>query len=277
MHVFVLDLRSADVDGAVVPARLTSATPTMDVLQQCQEVVFLVHGFNVDRSSGSAALQKMAALLPAIGDGAAVAVLWPGDSKLGPISYPFETNNADDSAVELAKFINDNLPQRPKISLIAHSLGSRVVMQTVQQLKTMGVAVDQVCLMAAAIDNDSLTSDYRGPTQYASRVAVLYSPCDNVLKAAYPAGNVLSAFLHWTATSNAALGFTGPKGASGPDGSTPSDVQGTGIPTGDKVDHGDYVPNAAGPTSDKQLAAARYANLVLTGTAQLNYLLVTGQ
>src|SRR5271169_1507157 len=134
MFVFILDLRSADVDGAVVPARLTLATPTMDILQQCQEVVFLVHGFNVSRSDGAAELQNLAQLLPAVGDGAVVAVLWPGDSAIGPLSYPFETNKADDSAVELAKFINDNLPQRPSISLVAHSLGSRVVMQTVQQL-----------------------------------------------------------------------------------------------------------------------------------------------
>jgi len=272
MLLFVLDLRSADVDGAVVPARLTLATPTMDALQQCQEVVFLVHGFNVSRSAGSAELQKLGRLLPAVGAGAIVAVLWPGDSTLGPLCYPFETNKADDSAVELAKFINDNLPKRPKISLVAHSLGARVVIQTVQQLKIIGATVDQVCLMAAAIDNDSLASmaEYRGAAEYASRVAVLYSPCDNVLKFAYPAGNLLSAFLHWTATSDAALGFTGPRPMSA-DAGIPSEVQATGIPSSAKVDHSDYIPNAVGPPSDKQLAAARYANSVLSGTALLNY------
>jgi hypothetical protein len=272
MRIFVLDLRSADVDGAVLPGRLTLANPTMDDLQQCPEVVFLVHGFNVNRSDGAAELQNLARLLPTVGEGAVVAVLWPGDSMLGPLSYPFETNKADDSAMELAKFINDNLPQRPKISLVAHSLGSRVVMQTVQQLKTLGVPVDQVCLMAAAIDNNSLASaDYRGAAEYASRVAVLYSPCDTVLKFAYPAGNLLSAFLHWTATSDAALGFTGPKATSGPNGGIPADVQATGIPNTDNVAHSDYIPNASGPPSNKQLAAARYANLVLTGTSALVY------
>ena len=278
MFVFVLDLRSADVDGAVVPARLTLATPTMDTLQQCQDEVFLVHGFNVNRSNGAAELQNLAPLLPAVGDGAVVAVLWPGDSAFGPLSYPFETNKADDSAVELAKFINDNLPQRPSISLVAHSLGSRVVMQTVQQLKIMGVTVDQVCLLAAAIDNNSLasTAEYRAAAEYASRVAVLHSPSDHVLKFAYPAGNLLSAFLHWTATSDAALGFTGPTSASAPNGSVPGEVQATGIPAADQVDHSDYIPNAAGPPSDKQLAAARYANLVLSGAESLNYSLQPG-
>jgi esterase/lipase superfamily enzyme len=273
MLFFILDLRSADVDGAVVPGRLTLGTPTLDMLRECQNIVFLVHGFNVSRSNGAAELQALSGLLPAIGAGAAVAVLWPGDSLLGPTSYPFETNKADDSAVELAKFIGDNLPQCPTISFAAHSLGSRVVMQTVQQLKIMGVPVNQVCLMAGAIDNDSLAgeADYLAAAQYAERVAVLYSPSDTVLQYAYPAGNLLSAFIHWTATSDAALGFTGPTPASSDDSGIPVEVSATGILKSAAVNHADYIPNASGPPSAKQLAAARYANLVLSGVAPLKY------
>lgn len=254
----------------MVPGRLTLGEPTMDTLRACRNVVFLMHGFNVNRSTGAAEFQNLSRLLPAVGDGAVVAVLWPGDSMLGPASYPVETNKADDSAVELAKFIHDNLPQRPTISLIAHSLGSRVAMQTVVQLSAMGIPVDQVCLMAAAIDNDSLVSvaDYKFAALYASRVAVLYSPADQVLKYAYPAGNMLSAFLHWTAASNNALGYTGPQSAGG---GLPAQIQATGIPLQIAVDHADYVPQAVWPPSDKQLAASRFANLVLSGGAPLKY------
>jgi esterase/lipase superfamily enzyme len=273
VQFFILDFRSADVDGTIVPGRLTRGTPTLDDLCACPNVVFMVHGFNVDRPTGAAELENLSKLLPGIGPGAAVAVLWPGDSNLGPASYPFETNKADDTAVELAKFIGDNLPHCPSISFAAHSLGSRVVMQTVQQLKTLGVPVDQVCLMAGAIDNNSLAgaSLYRGATEYAERVAVLYSPSDTVLKFAYPAGNVLSAFMHWSATSDAALGFTGPKAASGADGDIPPVVAATAIALTAGVKHSDYIPNASGPASDKQLAAARFANLVLSGAITLTY------
>jgi esterase/lipase superfamily enzyme len=192
---------------------------------------------------------------------------------LGPTSYSFETNKADDSAVELAKFIGDNLPGCPSISFAAHSLGSRVVMQTVQQLKIMGVPVSQVCLMAGAIDNDSLAGEaaYLAAAQYADRVAVLYSPSDTVLQYAYPAGNLLSAFLHWTATSNAALGFTGPLAAPTDNQPIPQEVQATAIQKSAAVNHSDYIPNAVGPPSSKQMAAARYANLVLSGVAPLKY------
>jgi hypothetical protein len=146
-------------------------------------------------------------------------------------------------------------------------------MQTVQQLKIMGVPVNQVCLMAGAIDNDSLAgeADYLAAAQYAERVAVLYSPSDTVLQYAYPAGNLLSAFIHWTATSDAALGFTGPTPASSDDSAIPVEVSATGILKSAAVNHSDYIPNASGPPSAKQLAAARYANLVLSGVVPLKY------
>jgi hypothetical protein len=271
MPAFVLDLRSDPQGGAVVPARLTSGT--LDDLRQCKRVVFMVHGFNVDRTDGTAELTALGASLPAVGNGAAVAVLWPGDSAIGPLSYPFETSKADDSAVELATFIGDNLPQQPTISFIGHSLGCRVVMQTLRQLWTKGIAVSQVCVMAAAVDNDSLgaAAEYFGAAQFASRVGVLWSPSDRVLEFAYPLGNLLSAFIHWTETSDAALGYIGPRHSDSPPGAPPAEVQSVGIPAGAGVDHGDYLPDAAGTLSDKQKAAARFANSMLAGDSPLSY------
>jgi len=204
--------------GAVVPARLTSLGGTMDHLRQCATAVFLVHGFNVGRADAMGELQEFGASLPAVASGAAVAVLWPGDSIIGPLSHPFETNKADDSAVELAIFIADNLPQRPAIFFVGHSLGCRVVMETVRQLWIKGTSVGRVCVMGAAIDNDSLgcSAEYFNAAQDASRVGVLYSLADRVLEYVYPPGNLLSAFLHWTSTTDAALGYTRPRSSASP-------------------------------------------------------------
>ena len=273
MATFVLDFRCADRGGAVVPGKLTLATPTLDDLQRCRDVAFLIHGFNVDRPTGSAELQAFATLLPAVAQSAAVAVLWPGDAWSGPLCYPFETNKADDTAIELAKFIGDSLPLQPRISFVAHSLGCRVAMAAARQLYIMGAQVPQVCLMAGAIDNDSLadTADYRAAVQNIGRTAVLYSPSDMVLKAAYPAGNLLSAFLNWTSTTDAALGYAGPRAASPPNGDIPSTVTATGIPAADGVNHGDYLPSVPGPPNPMQLKAAVYANAVLAGNPQLVY------
>jgi len=270
---FILDLRSASQGGAVVPARLTLPSPTIDMLQQCADVVFLVHGFNVDRANGAIELQTFGENLPALGEGAAVAVLWPGDSVFGAVSYPFETNKADDSAVELATFISDSLPHRPRISFVGHSLGCRVVMETVRHLWIKNIPVAQVCLLAAAIDNNSLTdrAQYCDAAGYAARVGVLYSPSDTVLKEAYPVGNLLSAFLQSTSTTDAALGYTGPRASSSAAGGAPGDVQAVGIPASAEVNHGDYLPSATGELNNKQQAAASFANAMLAGSASLEY------
>lgn len=274
MTCFVLDFRSSPSGGAVVPGRLDPLGPGVEVLQQCRSVAFLIHGFNVDRQTGTAELETLAAHLPATLTEAAVAVLWPGDSVVGPLSYPFETNKADDTALELIKFIGDVLIHQPQLSFVAHSLGCRVAMETLRHLWIRNVPVAQVCLMAGAIDNDSLAdkAEYQGAAQYAARVAVLYSPSDQVLKMAYPAGNLVSSFLHWTQTTDAALGFTGPILNAGE--STPGSVAAVGILAKDKVDHGDYLPSANGPITAKQTAAASFANAVLTGAAPLVYAIV---
>jgi hypothetical protein len=271
MGAFVLDLRSDPQGGAVVPARLTSGT--LDQLRECPSVVFMVHGFNVNRADATAELTAFGANLPAVGAGAAVAVLWPGDSSVGPLSYPFETNKADDSAVELATFIGDNLAQRPTISFIGHSLGCRVVMQTLRQLWVKGIPVAQVCVMAAAVDNDSLGSAdaYFNAAQFAGRVGVLHSPSDRVLRFAYPLGNLVSAFVHWSPTRDAALGYTGPCASTSSPGDPPAEVAGVGIPAADGVDHGDYLPAPTGALNARQQAAARFANSMLAGVTPLVY------
>jgi esterase/lipase superfamily enzyme len=135
---FVLSVRNANYDGPVVPATLTQPPGSLALLQGCASVVFLVHGFNVTATDGAAVLPQFGHPLTSLGaDAAAVSVLWPGHARIGPLCYPFETNNADDSAVELSKFIQVNLSHCPRISFVSHSLGARVVMQTIQQLRIM--------------------------------------------------------------------------------------------------------------------------------------------
>ena len=67
------------------------------------------------------------------------------------------------------------------------------------------------------------------------------------------------------------IGYTGPRAAPGNNGDIPSDVRHFGIPQSDAVTHSDYLPNAQGPATDKQLAAARYANSIVAGTLQVTY------
>lgn len=273
MQTYVLDFRHSNIGGAVVPGRLTLANPTPDSLQRCTRVTFLIHGLDVSRQFGMGQLLALGARISGRDDEAAVAVLWPSDSAvIGPLCYPFATNNADDTAIELATFIQISLQGCRGISFVAHSLGCRVALETVRHLWIAGVPVNQVCLMAGAVDNDCLASPYAYQTAagYVTRVAVLSSMGDRVLRDAYPAANALSAFTHGASTCDVALGLTGPSPAMG---GLPHTVMSVQIDRSVAVDHGDYFPDQQGGFNSKQLAAARFADAVVAGAQSLSYVI----
>jgi pimeloyl-ACP methyl ester carboxylesterase len=165
----------------------------VDDLVREASVTFLLHGFNVNRQEGRDSLYRLAGRLAPVIGGAIVIVLWPGDHWAGPISYPFEGNDADASAAELVRFIERVVEPSTTLSFVSHSLGARVVMETLKRLGD-GYAIRQVCLMAPAIDDSSLADPevYASSAESAQRVAVLASRKDSVLQLAYPIGDLLS-------------------------------------------------------------------------------------
>lgn len=270
---FVLDLRMVGSAGPVAPSLLSrfddgaSGMVAVTALAQEPRVTFLLHGFNVDRKQGREELGELANQLQGQISGALVATLWPGDSNLWALSYPFEGADADDAANHLAKFIVDYVPRHLPVSFVAHSLGCRVVLETVSQLVGETHQVDRVCLLAAAIDDFTLASenDYLEATVAAKRVAVMSSRSDRVLQLAYPVGDLLQAFLFVGDTPGAALGRRGPRqhrgtGVPGNVGHRPSEM---------KHGHGDYLPkrNPDAAQQARQADAADYACRVLRGDA----------
>ena len=271
-----VDLRERNVGGAVVPGRVViPAAPlgdpaaTLDALSIRRRVVFITHGFNVDRQSGLEQTDAFAKHLDIPADVARVGVVWPGDSQVGAASYSFEGNKADDSAAALADFIQWALPPDTELSFISHSLGARVVLGTVKRLRGL-FPIPQVCVMAAAVDDFSLSEPpvYRPAAQAAGRVAVLASERDNVLRWAYPAGDLLQAFIFfWKDVAGLALGYHGPR--PGRFNTVPANVAHVQIPTAAGVDHGDYL--FPGEPSPLEAKAAAFASQVLRGATTLSY------
>ena len=267
--IYHLDLRGRNQGGPVLPGRIVilaggNAAATEDALRREPRVVFLTHGFNVNRTSGQAQLQAFAASLPRAASAALVAVTWPGDSWAGPAGYSFEGNDADDSAAELARFIDRVLRAGTELCFVSHSLGARVVMETIKRLDASRWPVTQVCVMAPAIDDTSVSTPrvYRNAVEDSQRVAVLGSEGDRVLRWAYPAGDLLQAFVFfWKDVSGAALGLHGPR----PDArwSVPENLLTRVAPRADGVDHGDYL--FAGAPNDRQKKAVAFADAVLAG------------
>lgn len=264
---YLLSCRNQKTGGPVVPGFLTAGLGlgTLSDLQLESRVTVLLHGFNVNRPEGRKSLLKLAGLLTTAGTGSLLAVLWPGDHWSGPLSYSFEGRDADDTAFELCRYLHDNLRAGAEISFIAHSLGCRVAMETIKRLAVKGRDVDQVCLMAAAIDDDSISAPqvYKVAGSQAQRVASLSSKKDTILHYAYPAGDLLQAFLFWKDSNGQALGYHGPRKHRKSSTLVPANMLDERIPKNKKVSHGDYLPGEQ--TSSKEFAAAKFADEVIGG------------
>lgn len=271
---YVLSLRHRKCGGAVVWPQLVEGS--IDSLRVAPRIALLVHGFNVNRDEGRAKLTGFAGLLKKTAEAQAlVAVLWPGDSWAGGVSYPLEGVDADDTAAVLAGFISDVFTHKPVLSLVSHSLGARVVLGLAKRLLSRGFVIDQICVMAAAVDDDSLSAlkVYRPAVEQANRVAVLYSGKDGVLRRLYPVGDLLQAFLYGRDSAGSALGLHGPKMGRRHREPIPGTVIGIDGPTRMGAGHGDYLPpEELSKINLTQEAAAAFVDAMLSGDPDPRYI-----
>lgn len=274
--IYVLDFRESNVGGAVVPGRILHEPGLGDELQLVAEtrLTFLIHGYNVTRANGRQSLMRLAQKLstaPSIAGDGLVAVLWPGDHWTRAIGYSFEGRDADDSAMELVRYVDRVVTRSTALSFVSHSLGARVVMESVKGLKGKAYRIGQICLLAPAIDDSSLADPnvYQIASTVSDRIAVLASRQDRTLKYAYPAGDILQAFVYfWKEQVDLALGYHGPrKSGTYP---IPAQVYAEQIPDVRCSDHGHYIPDA--PPTANQLSAVRFASDVLQGAVNPKYI-----
>ncbi len=173
-------------------------------------VLIGTHGFNVDRDAGVSSLSNWESLLQIPQPFAFVGVLWPGDSVWAHgLDYPDEPRIADGAGQLLAPFIDTYFTEAASISFASHSLGARVVLETVLRME---FPVRHVILMAGAIDDNCLnSSEFKAAAAKATQISVLASKKDEVLSAIFPLGNFLGGILTqghpWW---RAALGHCGP-------------------------------------------------------------------
>jgi len=284
--IYLLEFRADDTGGPVVPGRLKvmpngpEGPVASDLLMLEPRITFLIHGFNVNREEGRTGLGNLAQFLNSALGAAVVAVLWPGDHWLGALSYPFEGRDADDTAAQFARFVGDVVRPLTTLSFVTHSLGARVAMETIERLLGRAYPFDQVCLMAPAIDDSSLASlnAYRTSVGNCSRVAVLSSKEDEVLQYAYPAGDLLQAFIFRDDIAGSALGYHGPR-PHDPSGAVPNNVLHWPIDVDRNSDHSDYIPEFApgngqpgNRTHRNQESAANFADQVIGRQPNPQYL-----
>ena len=276
----VLNFRAAAVGGGFVEPQVFTYEGNMlgptwvERLGQSGPLTFLLHGFNVDWLNGWDTARRFALLLRELApnlEGHVVAVLWPGDDRLSPITYSREERDADETATRLSRALTTRIRPSQPIDFVAHSLGSRVTLETMTQLVGSGVLVDRALLMAAAVDADAVArpSRYRDAVSRAGRVFWLASQRDLVLRYAFPIGDLVASILFGGYTQSA-LGLVGPRPARNPDSPVPNTVAGQSL-TEFGVGHGDYLPGNQWPAAPLQRNAAHFAAQVLAGALDPAY------
>ncbi len=250
---YFLNFRTRGIGGAVVDPYLlegdgTTVPPTLSVVPRAlipsivagQNLSFATHGFNVSYQNGARSLGSLDGYFKLPEPSLFIGMLWPGDSWLPIVDYPFEGGVALDCGRRLATFCTDWCTAAQSLSFLSHSLGARMVLEAITHLSRQARSV---CVAAAAVNRDCLTEEYRAAAANSASISILASHNDDVLKIAFSIGDPFALLLHDDHTPfQAALGYNGPP--------TPA-LQPVRypwqIPDRDNYAHGDYLPQTALP------------------------------
>jgi hypothetical protein len=198
-------------DGVDVADAVWYMPQSAGTLDGLNEFVLLVHGYNDHRSYAECAYKQFLDQSDALSDGAfrsrykIVQLHWPGDqvnALKGDVDYPGSLTHAKASGAILATFLQKlaglQLAQQKvlRIHWIAHSLGNRLVLETIAALQKAKVIVQfpTLAMMAAAVRTNVMAddTDLRAAALAADATAVLHSTGDRVLEWAFPPGQTVS-------------------------------------------------------------------------------------
>jgi Alpha/beta hydrolase of unknown function (DUF900) len=213
-----------------------------------KRVCFLVHGFNVPVShavwcEGPAAQEYEAIGTQGFAITAAdlvVVVMWPGDGLIG-WSWFNAMDSSKDTAEKFAEFLASSAFTASEVTFVSHSLGARVVLETVERAAKLGARArfTTAVLMAAAVHDDALDdAEYAVSSATLGRIVVLSSMKDEVLAIAFGLGGFAERGM-WPAPSRA-LGRYGP--AFKPGSKFPAITEWYEIRPALGQGHGDYLP-----------------------------------
>lgn len=199
------------------PSSPEALAPELFAAIQGRDVLLGTHGFNVNRPDGIQNLSHWSQWLTLGPNGQFVGVLWPGDSSgIHGIDYPVEGSEAIRSGGLLAEYLTTCFTGASSLSFASHSLGARMVLETIRQLRG-ALRLNSLTLLAGAIDDTCLDGEYKDAALQMCRISVLASRRDDVLKWAFPVGNFFAGIItrkdpYW----HAALGREGPNPSNQP-------------------------------------------------------------
>jgi hypothetical protein len=227
-----------------------------------KRVCFLVHGFNVSADhgvkGGGPAAQEYQALgamgLSMSGADMVVPVLWPGDGFIGWSYFTaFRTTRA--VGARFADFLTSRAFPAADVSFVSHSLGARVVLETVTQTALRRRAglpwrFGTAALTAAAVDEGVLDqAPFAAGVAALPRIVVLSSGRDEILSRGFVVGDRIEGLL-WADYRASGGGDGRALGRFGPQFATPSAARDRtewyDFADAENQEHDDYLPAAWG-------------------------------
>jgi len=175
-----------------------------------EPICLFLHGYNTDRPAALRQMDRLVATAQAQGRVPDVlrrnawGVMWPGFAKVGFVTaawswltYSQQLATAREAGRQLADYLlRKAAPRRCQVMLLAHSLGCRVALETLANLRGKWPAsnVPLAILMAAAVPLDLLRpgEPLRSSADMAERTVVLFSYRDDVLMGPFKIGQTLS-------------------------------------------------------------------------------------
>ncbi len=177
------------------------------------QLVFFIHGFNNDRRRALEYYKDcFEALARTFGrsrrtmDEQIIFFTWPGDQfdsrLLSAAAYTFQISKAKEVAADLAQYLVAHaarLDSRLELSFVAHSLGARLTLEVIRELKMLAaqrvtgsrqIELKAMVLMAAAVPVGCCESGDRFPSADADREVVLFSNRDKSLGAPFRLGQL---------------------------------------------------------------------------------------
>ncbi len=148
-------------------------------------VFVFVHGYNTNYAESVLRMAQLVADNPS-GD-RAVLFAWPSDGSLpGYVADKDAVTYSRDHLAQLLTMLGDD-PQVREISLVAHSMGCWLTMETLRQLRLSGKdavleRLDNVLLAAPDIDLDVFRAQAKALDRHDPPITVLTSPDDRALQ-----------------------------------------------------------------------------------------------